>query len=65
MQGSTVVVSDRAAAQHVVKTFTEQRIGMVQCRIADEMQPRCGARQVPPICMNGTVVGHSRSSLTA
>lgn len=65
MQGSTVAVSDRATAQHVVKTFTEQRIGMVQCRIADEMQPRCGAVQVPPIFMHGTVVGHSKSSLAA
>ena len=42
-QASTVIVSSRPAAQRVVEHYASKRMGLVQCKIVDEMRSRFSA----------------------
>jgi hypothetical protein len=62
MQGSTVIVSSRPAAQRVVEHYASKRVGLVQCKIVDET---CSRFVVVSAKRRASAAGHSAPQLCA
>jgi hypothetical protein len=62
MQASFIIVSSRPAAQRVVEHYASKRVGLVQCKIVDEMRSRF---VVVSANLGASAAGHGEPRLCA